>query len=166
MSEPKFDAERVLDALRDIFEAQLPAKITEIQTEKDALLGDANFQLENIPANSFFDSLDDRVANKKIYVYYGLGNHSVIQNEEAEGEDLTVFFYVIYDQQSDSTSAYKKGLRYIRALKEIMEENANEFSEMSSFELQSVLPVDIRDLDNGGETTHKAAGINLTTAIG
>jgi len=59
---------------------------------------------------------------------------------------------------------YKKMLRYIRALQEIVAENFDKIPEASSLRVIAVNPQDLQDLDES--TFHKIGGISIQTAIG
>lgn len=159
----KYDAERFMDDLLVIIRENLNLKINEIQAEKDTLLGSGNFAVPTIETAAYFDSLDERVANFDPYVYYGLGDNTVIQAASAESSDLTAFFTVVLHYNGSDASMYRKMLRYVRALQEIISENYDTIPEVSRLKVTAISPQDLRDLDES--TFHKIAGVSIQAAI-
>ena len=161
----KYDAERLLDDLLTIIKSNLNAKITAIQTEKDILLGVNNFDVPSVEDAAYFDSLDDKVANFNPYVYYGIGDNAVIENESAEADEITAFFTVVL-ADNGKPDIYKIMLRYIRALREIISENFGKIPEASNLQVITITPSNVIDQDGTEQTFHKIAGISLQTTIG
>lgn len=160
----RYDAEQLLNDIFEIVKANLNTKLNEIKVEKDALLGSGNFAVPLIEDNAWFDSLDEKTANFDPYVYYGVNDNSVIELASAESSQLTIFFTVVLHYNGDDANMYKKMLRYIRALQEIVAENFDRIPEASSLRVTAVNPQDLQDLDES--TFHKIGGISIQTAIG
>ena len=158
----KYDVERLIDDTLAIVKSNLNDKLDEIQNEKDTLLGDDNFNLPRIDDKAYFDSLDDKVANFNEYVYYGVGDNAVIEIASAEASEVSLFFTVVLHYDGDDR-IYRKMLRYIRALQEIVSENFGEIPECSNFKVATISPADLKDLD--GDTFHKIGGISISSAI-
>lgn len=159
----KYDTEQFLNDLFLLVKSNLNGKINEIQAEKATLLGSANFAVPTLDDKAWFDSLDDKTANFDPYVYYGVNDNSVIQISSAEGNSLTAFFTVVLHYNGDDASMYKKMLRYIRALQEIVSENFDAFPEAGRMTVSAINPNDMKDLD--GNTFHKIGGIMIQAGI-
>lgn len=159
----KYDVECLFDELFSIMKANLNDRITKIQSEKDTKLGDANFNVPLIDDNAWFDGLDERTANFNPYVYYGIEDNSVIEVASAESSDLTIFFTVVYHNDGDDVTMYRKMLRYIRAMQEVSTRNFREIAEASNLKVIALNPQDVKDLDS--ETFHKIGGVSIQAAI-
>lgn len=160
----KYDTERLLDDLLAIMKSNLNTKISEIQAEKDTLLGAGNFAVPLIDDNAWFDSLDDKTVNFDPYVYYGVNDNNVIELAGAESSEVQVFFTVVLHYNGSDASMFRKMLRYIRALQEVVGANFDAISCASNLTVSTVTPTDLKDLD--GDTFHKIGGVVISTAIG
>lgn len=159
----KYDAERLLDDVLAIVKANLNSKINEIQAEKQSLLGSANFVVPTIHEGAWFDSLDQKVSNFDPYVYYGVNDKTVIELASAEGAELTIFFTVVLHYDGDDVAMYRKMLRYIRALQEVISANFDAIPEVARLTVRTISPADLKDLDES--TFHKIGGVAISTAI-
>jgi len=159
----KYDAERLITDLLDLFKTNLNSRITKIQAEKQTLLGANNFDVPQIDDAAWFDALDDRVANFNPYIYYGLNDNTVIEIASAESSDLTAFFTVVLANDGNDPLISRKMLRYIRALQEISSRHFGDIAEASSLIVTTITPKDLKDLDTG--TFHKIGGVAIKTAI-
>lgn len=159
----QYDAERLLDDLLQVVKSKLNTKINEIQAEKQTLLGSGNFVVPNIKEEAWFDGLDERSANFDPYVYYGVNDNTVIELASAESSELSIFFVVVMHYNGNDATMYRKMLRYIRALQEIVRENFDAIPEVSRFQVRTITPNDLRDLDTSEFS--KIGGIVISTAI-
>jgi len=160
----KYDLERLLDDLLAIVKTNLNTKINEIQAEKTTLLGQGNFAVPLIDDNAWFDSLDERTVNFDPYVYYGVNDNRVIEQAGAEASEVQIFFTVVLHYDGSDTAMFRKMLRYIRALQEIVSENFDAIQCASNLTVSTMTPVDLKDLD--GDTFHKIGGVVINTSIG
>ena len=165
----KYDAERFIDDLLEIFRTNLNTKIAEIQAEKAIFLGSKNFDLPTLEDNAWFDTLDVKTVNFDPFVYFGINDNALIEIESAEASDYTAFSTVILDYNGDDATMYKKMLRYIRALREIVSENFDTISEVSNLKVATINPTNFQDLDvdddNMDNSMNKIGGITLQGAI-
>jgi hypothetical protein len=159
----KYDSEMLLNDLFTIVKQNLNSKISEIQAEKTALLGDQNFVVPLINDKAWFDTLDDKTANFDPYVYYGLNDNTVIELASAESSELAIFFTVVLHYNGNDATMYRKMLRYIRALQEIVREHFDSIPEVARFQVRTIVPNDLRDLDTS--EMHKIGGVVINTAI-
>jgi hypothetical protein len=141
----------------------LNTKISEIQAEKATLLGDQNFVVPLINDGAWFDTLDEKTANFDPYIYYGLNDNTVIELASAESSELAIFFTVVMHYNGNDATMYRKMLRYIRALQEVVSANFDRIPEVARFQVRTVAPNDLRDLDTS--EFHKIGGIVINTAI-
>lgn len=160
----KYDTERLLDDLMAILKTNLNTKISEIQAEKDSLLGAGNFAVPLIDDEAWFDSLDDKAVNFDPYVYYGVNDQNVIELSSADASEISIFFTVVLHYNGDDASMFRKMLRYIRAMQEVVTANYDAISCASSLTVATITPTDMKDLD--GDTFHKIGGVVINTAIG
>jgi hypothetical protein len=159
----KYDLERLLGDLLSIVKTNLNTKLNEIQAEKTTLLGAANFAVPPIAEGAWFDTLDDKTVNFDPYVYFGVNDNTVIELASAETSEFAIFFTVVLHNNNEDANVYKKMLRYIRALQEVVSENFDRIPEVARFQVRTVTPNDLKDLD--GDTFHKIGGIVINTVI-
>lgn len=159
----KYDTESLISDLLEIIKSNLNTKISEIQAEKTVLLGSANFAVPLIDDQAWFDSLDERTVNFDPYVYFGVNDNTVIELAGAETSEVQVFFTVVLHYNGNDANMYKKMLRYIRALQEVVSETFDRLPEVARFQVRTVAPNDLRDID--GETFHKIGGVVISTVI-
>ena len=158
---PIFDLESLLTIIETYIKANLNDKITKINAEKASLGFSPNLDAPLIKDDAFFLTLDDRVSNFNPYIYYGIGPSSVDAIRGKAAKRPVVFMYVIHNAISGD-DAYKRMLRYIRALEEVMDDMSGE-TELCDLELSTLTPADIQDLDTSA--FHKVAGVEVTTTI-
>jgi len=159
----KYDTERLLNDLKEIVQSNLNTKINEIQAEKATLLGASNFAVPEVHDDAWFDSLDDKTVNFDPYVYYGVSDNTVIELAGAETSDVSIFFTVVLHYNGSDAAMFRKMLRYIRALQEIVAENFDAIPCASNLTVKTISPTDMKDLD--GDTFHKIGGVVINTAI-
>jgi hypothetical protein len=160
----KYDVERAVSDILEIIKANLNDKIDEIQSEKDTLLGSANFSVDHVGADAYFDSLDERVANYNPFIYYGIENTEVIGEKGATIESMALFFLVVLHNTFEDANISKRVLRYNRALKEIIEENFGQIRDLGGLRVTTLKPADMKDLHTSH--FHKVGGIIVNTELG
>lgn len=159
-----FDAEQILDALESTLKAELNNKITAIQSEKDALLGANNIELPLIPDDAYFATLDQGIANYSHFIYFGFEDVPLDGIQGATAQEVRPFFFAVSQVENSTFPAYKQTMRYTRAMKEVIEENAFNFQgEMSYPKLEVMNPTPLRDLE--GQEFAKIGGIVVSTSI-
>ncbi len=157
------DTESLIVEVFELVKANLNTKILEIQAEKQALLGDDNFDLSEIDEAAWFTSLDEEEINYDPFVYYGVANQELISEHSVTATNVTLFFTVVESYHNQTSVTYFKMLRYIRALTEVVNEAFDKIGATSDLEVNAINPVDVRDIEL--DTTHKIGGIEITTSF-
>ncbi len=157
------DAELLLTKLENIMKSKLNDKITQIQAEKDALLGDKNYEMKLLDDTAWFDSLDEETANYDPFIYFGITSPDPIAVGGATAQEIGFFFTVVTSYDNESNINYRRCLRYIRALTEVVNENFDKVPATSNFEVSTLSPRDLRDIEF--DTRHKICGIEVSTTI-
>lgn len=157
----KYDIELVETKLLTLVKAKLPAKLTEIETDKgDGLTLD-------VPTDSqYYNStdIDEEVINQSPLIKYGVVINDVVSISAATAEDNTYMFLIHFDDLNETQGVVrKKLLRYSRAFKEIFEENFKAFSFLSSLQIQTIAPHLWRE--NERSPVYKVAGVYIQTSL-
>jgi len=160
----RYDIERLLDDVSALMKASLNTKLAAIQAEKDILLGSDNFNVKQVNDKAWFDSLNEVVTNYDPFIYYGITVNEVTGEQGATAEDVQLFIMVLVADNQADKFIIKRMLRYVRALKEIVQENFDKLQCTSKFRVETVAPQDVKNTESGAY--HKMSGIVLQTAIG
>ncbi len=154
----KIDLETVEEKILEIVQNNLPAKITEINTEK----GDA--LLEQIPNKDYYSDFYQEELTASLFIHYGIAESQV---QSVRGDFATtwnIFYNVLVEQQNDLSNIRKKILRYTRALQEVITDNADKISRYTtSPEILSIAPEDLTDITN--QTPFKMGGIIIRIIV-
>ena len=154
-----YDVETLESDLLALVKAKLPDKIADITAEK------ADSIVLNVPTNSqYFNTTDDEVDNRKLSVMYGVVDGSPNSIGSNTSEDNRYIFLVYLNEQNLKTGIARKMLfRYIRALKEIFEENFNSLSCVSTLKINSIAPQSWSE--NETSPVYKVGGVYIETSI-
>lgn len=157
----KCDIETVEADLLTLVQAELPGKIAEITAEKaDSITLDVPL------ASQYFNTTDDAVNNYKLSVLYGLVDGDPFSISSSTAEVNRYMFLIYLDEMNESSGIVRKKLyRYIRALKEIFEENFFNFPQLSNMTLQSIAPTTAGWDENEISPRYKVGGVYIETSI-
>jgi len=155
----KYDIEIAEADLLALVKVQLPAKLTEITAEK------ADSITLAVPADAeYFNGTDDSVDNRALSVYYGLIDDTPNSIGSATAEEGRFMFLFYLNELNQKQGVIRKKLfRYIRALKEIFEENFDYFPYLSTFKIVTIAPQSWRE--NETSPAYKVGGIYIETAL-
>lgn len=157
----KYDPESLESDLLKIVQENLPGKIAEISAEKsDSIVLD-------VPADSqYFNTTDDEVLNAKLTVMYGLTDGAPVSIGPNTAEDNRYMFLIYLDDINQKPGVVRKKLyRYIRALKEIIEDNFNYLPCVSDLKVQSISPTSATWDENENSPVYKVGGIFIQASI-
>jgi hypothetical protein len=119
-------------------QTNLPAKITEINTEK----GDT--ALTVIDNSNYFTNFYQMELTPSRFIHYGLLDPVVESVRGDFATTWTVFYVVFIEDQNNLPDVRKTILRYTRALYEVLEENCDEISRYCTIpEISSLTPGDV-----------------------
>lgn len=157
----RYDPERLEADLLKLVKAKLPAKLSEIEAEK------ADSIVLTVPVDSqYFNTTDDQVDNRKLSVMYGLVDGTPLSIGSNTSEDNRYMFLIYLDETNLKPGVARKILfRYIRALKEIFEENFNYIPCTSKFILQTIAPTSASWDENENSPVYKVGGVFIQTSI-
>jgi len=156
MSARKYDIETFRDQIIALVQANLGAKITAINTEKDDTLS-----IDDIAAENYYNDITDQVVNISPFIYYGFDR---LESETVGAQtrtSITLFVSVVFDN-TNQTGTESKVLRYTRCLKEIIQENSKKIPAASPLSVTEFLPVNF-ELNKGSD--FKVGGIHVTATI-
>lgn len=159
MATCKIDIEVIEDKILSIVQTNLPAKITEINTEK----GDT--ALTSIDNSNYFTDFYQMELTPSRFIHYGLLDPAVESVRGDFATTWTVFYRVLVEDQNNLSDVRKTILRYTRALYEVLEESCDEISRYCTIpEISSLTPEDVGLLsgDNLDEMTpFKMGGVTI-----
>lgn len=157
----KCDVEKLEADLLVLVKAKLPAKLAEITAEKaDSITLPAPLDSE------YFNSTDDEVDNRKLSVQYGLIDGSPLSISSATAEDNRYIFLIYLNEMNKNPGIVRKKLfRYIRAFKEIFEENFDSFPHVSDMKVQTIAPTSASWEENETSPVYKVGGVYIETSL-
>lgn len=154
----KFDIESFRDYFLGLFQANLAAKVSEINSEKND-----GITIVDIPAAQYFNDLNAAVVNYHTFIFYGFPE---IKTTDRRGTsfslEITMSVEVVISESEGGTETENKIMRYTRALAEIIAESAKH-PQISELEIELFAPISLQ-LNLGSPVT-KAGGINIKGAV-
>lgn len=155
----KYDVEILEADLLALVQAKLPGKLTEITAEKADSI--------TIPAPTdaqYFNSTDDEVDNRTFGVRYGLEDPNPASISSNTAEDNIYVFLVYLNEMNELPDVVRKKLfRYTRALKEVFEENFDQFSFVSKMNIVTIAPQSWAE--NEISPVYKVGGVYIETSL-
>lgn len=152
---PKYDAEKLLIDLAGIVTGNLNAKIDVINTEKNDSVTLKHLDTTKV----FFQDLNTENVAADLFLFYGL------EDPQAEGlgpytaSRFEIFFILAVADTGENGSAYMtRLLRYMRAMKEIFEDNYSTIPQAGRLRISSLSPVPLNALGNG---PYGATGVRI-----
>ncbi|MGY5854061.1 MAG: hypothetical protein RTU92_10875 [Candidatus Thorarchaeota archaeon] len=145
----------------ELVQNNLAAKLAEIDAEKAD-----GITLEVPASDQYFNSTDDEVVNQSLVVYYGLTDGNPNSIGSATAEDNRYMFLIFLDELNLQPGIVRrKILRYIRAFKEIFEENFDRFPFLSLMKVQTIAPNSASWDENETSPVYKVGGVYIETSI-
>ena len=157
----KYDVEKLEADLLALVKSKLPAKLAEITADK------ADSITLVVPVDDdYFNTTDDEVINRKLLVMYGLTDGEPLSISPATEERNKYLFAVYLDEMNEAPGVVRKKLfRYIRAFKEIFEENFDRLSFVSNMELEVIAPTSVGWQENETSPVYKIGGVYIETSL-
>lgn len=160
----QYDLESFRDEFLTLFQTEMAAKITAINTEKGAVSGDLDY-LTDFTSDQYIADMNEKVMNYESFVFYSWP--SVVTTESFAGKyslEVTMAFEVVFTDMEGGEIANNKILRYTRAMAEIVIEYANKrSSQISNLELSILAPTPIQL--NQETPVWKVGGISIKGVI-
>lgn len=154
----KYDEETFLYDLKEMIISNLPAKIAEINTEKND-----SITLVAVDSSNYIDNLDDEILNADPVIYYGLAGIEANSAGPSTSRKIGIFFDVIWINDFTQNNLNRKALRYSRVLREIIEKNYKKIRYAGDLAVESMTPTDVKLNDD--ETYYKIGGIIITGTL-
>lgn len=154
----KKDIESVEQTILGIVQAALPAKLTEINTEKgDTLLTD-------IDNAKYFNDFYQEELTASEFIFYGIKEPDVKSSGCDTSATWKIFYHIFIQKENNLGVIRSAVLRYTRALTEVINEASDKISRVCSApEIIVLTPEDVEDIIN--ETPFKMGGIEFTITI-
>ena len=157
----KYDVETLEADLLALMKSKIAAKLSEITTEKgDSITLD-------VPLDSqYFNTTDDEVNNETLSVQYGVIDGEPFSISSATSEDNRYIFLLYLNEMNELPGIVRKKLfRYIRAFKEIIEENFDAFPCVSKLNIKTIAPTSAGWDENETSPVYKVGGIYIESAM-
>ena len=152
----KYDIETYIAETLAMVQANLPAKIIEINAEKSD-----GTEIKQVPDADYFNSTSAQIFNSDPFIYYGLTD---IEAEPAGSKTIitiTMNFEVVFNN-SNSGNTLEKVLRYSRSLREVFQENFMGSSKHSGYKVTELPPANA-PLNQGSD--FKIGGVSIVSTI-
>lgn len=160
MATAKVDIEVILERIKTIFSNNLSAKITEINSDKNdgRTLASVNSGAYDILG------MNTSVKNWNPFISIWINN---LPESTGQGffvaQELIIDVVLVIQDEGNDTGLYKSLLRYMKALKEVAQENWRDSELPGMVSVQSLEPLPIFDW-NGAEIG-KGTGVRLKTTL-
>lgn len=156
-----YDLESVLLDTLEILQDNLNDKIADIETEKNAAGQTLSPGLAAIDNGAYHvQSLTYKPVNTAQFVFYGIEKSSPQSSGQVTAELVNVFVTIGVLDNGQTNDAYRRTLRYIRALKEIFEKNFSAFNGASKIKIETLTPVSLKLSEDSSEE-YKLGGVSL-----
>jgi len=137
----KLDLEWLEGAIIQIIKDNLPAKLLEIDVDKnDGLV------LDQIPNANYFTTFGEEVNNVNEFIFYGYNSRSSQGIGPATNQlfqmMILVFFSTFNNELEDENR--KKSFRYTRAIKEILQAHYGDIGNSSTLKITDAEPVNFQ----------------------
>lgn len=141
-----FDIESFRDYWLDLFQNNLGAELSAIETEK----GDG-VSLPDPSADQYIQNFNDRVLTYESFMYYKV---SSVETPESGGagysQKITLSFaYVFTDAAQGDGVAENKIFRYTRAMAGLVRKNAVKNSQIGEAKVNTFAPIDLQANEDG-----------------
>jgi hypothetical protein len=157
----KCDIETIEADLLALIKSNLAAKLSEIETEK------ADGLTLAVPTDAqYFDStdIDELVINEDLLIKHGLVESEVLSISSANAEQNTYIFLIyLTNLNAPQGEMRKKLFRYIRAFKEILQENFDAFPYLSRLDVSVIAPAIWAE--NEQSPAYKVGGVYIQTTL-
>jgi hypothetical protein len=155
-----YDLENLMSDVKAIMTTHLNNKISDLNDEKS----DSTTLLTVDDAAYFLQELDSTTINYNPYIFYSC--------EEIEGsgfgpntpQEFLINCILVLADQSAYSDIPARMFRYLRALKEIFEENFSIKSNSNFISINQITPIPLTDLNDNQQ--FRVTGIQIRTSIG
>lgn len=155
-----YDLELLMDDIKTIMTSNLNTKIGDINTEKSD-----SITLLTVDNSAYFlQDLDHSTINHNPFIFYSC------ENIEGKGlgpntpQEFIINCILVLADQSGYIDISTRMFRYLRALREIFEENFSIKSNGNFISINSLAPIPLTSLNETEE--FRATGIQIITSIG
>jgi len=150
------DVENIVDKVKEIYENNMNAELTVIDTEKAD-----GITIPSIPANGYYISLYDQLPNKDPFMVFDVDISSTDSVNCETGKNIEVTVMVIKEDVNNDDRMWRIMMRYQRALLEIAEANFDIGKLLNRSEVTSVPIVGLFD----GQIRRQASAIIITGVL-
>jgi len=155
----KYDVETFRNEIIAFMQDGLTKKITDITAEKAD-----NIIITSIPTKRWYNNLMEQRINGFPIIWFGIND---IEPKQSAGNvtllEITIFICIVFDN-TNQTETETKGLRYTRALREVIQDNYAFTSSSTRLQVIEFLPHDVKlPLNDGAD--FKVAGILVRGTI-
>lgn len=156
----RYDLESLVNDLKAICQANLNTKLAAIDVEKND--GLTSYQIP-ITAYLFQDLRQESVAPHKAIMFFGIDDPESNGIGPATLERVEIYFIVICQRYPDAVEFHTRLLRYMRALKEIFEENWHTLPNANRYTISSLSPTTLEG--PGFQAGYKAVGVKVQAIL-
>jgi hypothetical protein len=156
----KYDIETFLNDSKAYVQAKLPAKIAELNAEKND-----GVTLKDIDNGAyFFQTLDDEVANFDPFIAYSISGVTSTGEGPYTQKQYTIDYCIVFVDQGSDKNATQRMLRYWRALEELFETSWDKIGDGLKLKVESLEPIKFNLINNSND--YRAVGISIEVNLG
>lgn len=157
-----YDIEQLLEDIETLLKATLNNKIAAIEAEKIAL-GKGIGLLPVNDAAYHQQTWSDKILNRSPAIFYGLEDTQSVGSNSATLDIYKIFVEVVVSDSGMDNFTKNRVHRYSRALKEVFQENFDQFP-CTKTNIETVRPISFKiDIDSSEEI--KVGGVSITTVL-
>lgn len=153
-----YDIESLSADLVGILKTNFATKLAAITTEKGDSL---TLLVPDTTRGYLFQSLEfSAAAAQPVFVFWGLDDPIPEGSSgQATAQKIDFFFILMLQDTAENATFMTRLLRYMRAMKEIFEENYTKINRVARLSVSSLAPVPLGDLNGAG--SFKATGVRI-----
>lgn len=154
----RYDAENLANDLVAILKTNLSTKLTAITAEKGDSL---TLSPVDTTRGYFFQSLEKATAAAlPVFIFWGLDDPIAKGSSGmATAQEIDFFFILVLQDTAENETFIIRLMRYMRAIREVFEENYTTINRAARISVSSLAPVPIESLNAAG--TFKATGVKI-----
>lgn len=143
MSAPKLDLETILDSVVTLFNSKFNTKLSSISTEKND-----SITLAQLDSRAFgLLSLNEKVMNYDPFIAVLIDDLKSTGIKSATATVASMFIICVKEDAGMDAEMHRKMLRYQRAVQEVLEENWDDLTTGSFYEIQGLAPQQLKGLN-------------------
>ena len=155
-----YDIESYILRIQAFLQANLNTAITDLNTEKNDTI-----VLATISNDAYFiQTLNDTVANYNPHILIGIDAIQSVPGPGATIKILTFSVIILVEDRGQDLFIYRRMLRYLRVLEEMMNRSFNKIIPHATFNVNSLEPIALIAMNSNDP--YRAVGVQIVASLG